>query len=47
MQAALSLSGPILLIAGGRTEPTFPVGRCIARRARTLLVLGEAAKPPG
>ncbi|NMA29111.1 MAG: UDP-N-acetylmuramoyl-L-alanine--D-glutamate ligase [Burkholderiales bacterium] len=46
VQAALeSYQAPILLIAGGKDKGTdfSGLGRCIARRARTLLVLGEAA----
>ncbi len=46
VQAALeSYQAPILLIAGGKDKGTdfSELGRCIARRARALLVLGEAA----
>lgn len=46
VQAALeSYSSPVHLIAGGKDKGTdfSELGRCIARRARTLLVLGEAA----
>lgn len=47
VQAALeSYQAPILLIAGGKDKGTdfSGLGHCIARRARTLLVLGEAAE---
>lgn len=46
VQAALeSYQAPVLLIAGGKDKGTdfSELGRCIARHARTLLVLGEAA----